>query len=417
MLFTQITTALKFTALFFLLPLVSFTQTPEAMQILKGSQQKFESIVNGKFISTYSIKYMSSVDTIHSTYSTQFRRLPSDSLFGAAFSFQSQDGSAIQRNTLYNGEDVFRRETGDTVLVTTTHLWMEWLQAIKHNNHLYPYLIPMYGSPYRPKYFDDTTDYGNLFKGGVELHYIGKENIGQFKTHHVKVRIADDTTEVYGTIKRNNYSDYWINIEDSVLVQMEKDVDIFVDGDSLHQYSVYSLLEYDLNKEQYSIIPSPEELWGSVIYKDYVPYQRPEPLSKNELVPSWSLEKLEGGILSLDSMKGKLVLIDFFYESCFPCMKALPALERLHEKYKDKGLQIVGINPIDKDTLKLKEFVERKGVKYPVLLADNELSKQYKVAGYPALFLIDKSGRLIHFQPGYGESTEENFEKLILENL
>ena len=67
-------------------------------------------------------------------------------------------------------------------------------------------------------------------------------------------------------------------------------------------------------------------------------------------------------------LKGKLVLIDFFTKSCYPCMLALLGLQALHKKYKSKGLNVIGINIYDKKEDGIIPFLSKRGITYPVLL-------------------------------------------------
>ena len=82
--------------------------------------------------------------------------------------------------------------------------------------------------------------------------------------------------------------------------------------------------------------------------KNYALYKSPELLKKETIAPNWELLSLIDEKISLNSLQGQVVLIDFFYKSCFPCMQALPALQALSVKYNGKGLRVIGIDPYDK---------------------------------------------------------------------
>jgi thioredoxin-related protein len=86
-------------------------------------------------------------------------------------------------------------------------------------------------------------------------------------------------------------------------------------------------------------------------------------------------------------------------------------------KYKDQGLIIVGIDPYDKKEDDIAAFLAKRGVSYTVLLEGKDVAKEYRVSGYPTIFLIDKTGKIIFTQVGYGKGTEETLEEVIRENL
>ena len=99
-------------------------------------------------------------------------------------------------------------------------------------------------------------------------------------------------------------------------------------------------------------------------------------------------------------------------------MLALPGLQKLHEKYKDKGLNVIGIDPFDsieKDDIA--NCLKKRGVTYTILLGGNDVANAYNVSGYPTIYLIDKKGKIIATTPGYSENMEDRLEEIILEYL
>ena len=122
-------------------------------------------------------------------------------------------------------------------------------------------------------------------------------------------------------------------------------------------------------------------------------------------------------MLSLADLKSRLVLVDFFYKSCYPCMLALPELRELHERYQNKGLNVIGINPVDTKEDAIENFLNKRGVSYPVLLEGKEVSSQYQVSGTPSIYLLDKDGKILFVQVGYGEGVKEMLEEIIINNL
>ena len=112
--------------------------------------------------------------------------------------------------------------------------------------------------------------------------------------------------------------------------------------------------------------------------------------------PSFALPRLHGGDeLSLESLRGKAVVINFWASWCDPCKKETPMLQEAWERYKDDGLVIVGI---DYDDFKgdARAFAKRYGVTYP-LVHDREKStvKRYGVIGVPETLFVDREGKLV----------------------
>jgi thiol-disulfide isomerase/thioredoxin len=98
--------------------------------------------------------------------------------------------------------------------------------------------------------------------------------------------------------------------------------------------------------------------------------------------------------LSLDRLKGKVVLLDFWGQWCIPCVKKLPHSEAMHIKFKDRGLLVIGVHSADQSE-KLEEFLKTKRVSFPVMIDRGETAKRYVISAWPTYFLIDKTGKVV----------------------
>jgi hypothetical protein len=98
-------------------------------------------------------------------------------------------------------------------------------------------------------------------------------------------------------------------------------------------------------------------------------------------------------------------------------MQAIPGLQSLHEKYKDQGLVVIGVNPIDNNDQDFADFLKKRNVTYTIVFADKMLPETYHVSGYPTFYLVDKNGMIVHCSAGYGPGKEEHLESLITMHL
>ena len=210
---------------------------------------------------------------------------------------------------------------------------------------------------------------------------------------------------------------FWISDITHFLLQYTTLYEMVIDKDTMIQYEKISLDSFMLNQPFNETVFSLDYIPDDYQLKDYTETKEPEPLANESQAPGWKLVTLKEDSLALSDLRGKLVLVDFFYKSCFPCMKAIPALQSLHEKYHAKGLQVVGINPYDTKEDDLPTFLGKRGVTYPVLLGGKEVAAEYHVSGYPTLYLIDKEGQIIFCHIGYGENMEKEIEEVIQKHL
>jgi len=108
----------------------------------------------------------------------------------------------------------------------------------------------------------------------------------------------------------------------------------------------------------------------------------------------FALTDLDGQTWSLKSLKGKVVVVNFWATWCPPCRKELPDLQELSRKFKDQGLVILAIS--DEEEAKVRPFVRLHGLTYPVLLDHGGgVARQFAVDGIPKSFVYDRDGKLV----------------------
>lgn len=116
--------------------------------------------------------------------------------------------------------------------------------------------------------------------------------------------------------------------------------------------------------------------------------------------PDFTLKTLEGTDFTLSSLKGKVVIIDFWASWCGPCRKSIPALKEIYAEYKDKGLEIVGVANDTKEENWRKAVEEDKSEWIHVIdvfpkNSPGEVISQYAVQYIPSYFLVDKEGKIV----------------------
>lgn len=117
--------------------------------------------------------------------------------------------------------------------------------------------------------------------------------------------------------------------------------------------------------------------------------------------PAFTLQTLNGGTVSLASLKGRPVVLNFWASWCVPCRDEAPQLRDLSEKQTANGLAVVGVVFSDKNLKAVNSFVQEYALAYPSLL-DPQLNTSiaYGVSGVPETFFIDKSGVVRGYDQG-----------------
>lgn len=157
--------------------------------------------------------------------------------------------------------------------------------------------------------------------------------------------------------------------------------------------------------------------------------QMPDPQDLiGQPAPAFSGDALDGKPLSLESLRGRVVLLDFWATWCVPCVKVLPDIQKTAEKYADKPVSVIGVNQDSKGAdKKVRKFVEDKKLTFRQFPDPGlKLGKSYKVAAIPCTFLVDTKGivQAVHvgLEPGkveeYPKELSAQIDKLLKgENL
>lgn len=136
--------------------------------------------------------------------------------------------------------------------------------------------------------------------------------------------------------------------------------------------------------------------------------------------PDFRLPSIEGKQVKLsDLLKQGPVIVDFWATWCKPCIKAFPGLQKLYDKYHDRGLTVVAISVDSPRTqTRVAPFVKSNKYSFLVLLdKDGRVARQYNAVIIPRTVLLDKDGKMIFASIGYRPSNHEKLEKALLSIL
>lgn len=110
--------------------------------------------------------------------------------------------------------------------------------------------------------------------------------------------------------------------------------------------------------------------------------------------PDFTLPTLAGDELTLSSLQGKVVILNFWATWCLPCRAEMPALQQVYQDYRELGLEIVALNVTDQDSYdSALQFVGEYHLTFPVPLdLDGSISSTYDLRGMPTTYFIDRAG-------------------------
>lgn len=360
-----------------LLILASFSAKAQN-PVIDGLINKLDGYKNFSYRSVEKLKDFSTDTLIRPNYDL-FIKAPDDKIFGYYFNIENRwTGENIVMNRLYDGQKLVNLNPTDSTY-----------QTVK------PRIETIY-----------STLPGNL----IQISNFLQKNPS-------KIRQASDTT-INGRINQR-----WVVTNRDTVIDNEHlytQRHLFVD----QLTGLPSILLITSRTKNFGAINT---YYNKITYSDYkfdqndvsvksmgIPqgYHLPQPvtaplpslLAKGTTAPDWTLEGIDGKKMSLSQLKGKVVLLDFYFIGCLGCMESLQPLNELYKKYKDKGVVIASLAHRDSKKA-VAEFDKRYGIKYSSYVGSAAVDKAYRVAGYPTFYIIDQQGKIAYAKEGY-ESNE-----------
>jgi len=131
--------------------------------------------------------------------------------------------------------------------------------------------------------------------------------------------------------------------------------------------------------------------------------------------PDFKLMDSEAKELTLSSFAGKVIVLNFWRTTCFPCLEEMPDLEKLYKEYKGKGVVLIGLAVNDKIS-DVDNKVNVMGISYPIALDDMATRLKYGIKSVPHTFIIDKGGTIrAHFDRKTDKKALEDAIKPLLD--
>jgi peroxiredoxin len=145
-------------------------------------------------------------------------------------------------------------------------------------------------------------------------------------------------------------------------------------------------------------------LVGALSALIWVNRERFLPLTAGSRAPDYVAHTLSGDSVALSTYRGEVVLLNIWATWCAPCIREMPALQRLHEDLVSKGLNIIAVsvdappttfNPLGQMGSDVKDFIDRFGITFTVLHdPSGDIQTVYQASGLPTTYIIDREGRI-----------------------
>ncbi len=123
----------------------------------------------------------------------------------------------------------------------------------------------------------------------------------------------------------------------------------------------------------------------------------------------------EDHVVSLEEDTAKLILLDFWFSSCYACIKSIGIMNQIHQKYGPGGLKVYGVNIIDVDPAseRISRFIKSNPMSYPTIMLNPDLKTQVPELVYPTMMILDRDRNVIYEHKGYNDHLFEDISVVI----
>jgi Peroxiredoxin len=270
--------------------------------------------------------------------------------------------------------------------------------------------------PFRPvgsPFFNHTKNiirYALTTKDSITIDFVDNDDYYFFKLTINEDRQIEffgkayrmpDNSQFYG--ETTSIYKLWISKTDNLPYKLRQEMShtIYEGTCSKVEFNKLSINDFDI----YKYFPADYEIRKYRVGNG----ERKESGLIGKKAPDWVLNDKDEQSVSLSDFKGKVLLIQITGIGCGPCQVAIPALNRIKEKYSSDEFELLAIETWSRKPNSLKSYSNSKGLTYNILCGTDEIVKDYETGGtVPVIFILDKQQIVRKVINGYSEKTTEN---------
>jgi len=284
-------------------------------------------------------------------------------------------------------------------------VWIDWdkktVKTDDFQNNLYPFRVVM--APFMT-YAKTIIKYALEKKDSIKIDKIDFGDSIQYS-----ISFYDQYLEFVGKIPVPVYD--IPNIPDGSAKGKVCKYDIWVDKSNNLPYRIKRDMILNISVQVIKNIKINDIIFWDVKVSDYLPPDFPmlirenQKLVKNDLdgkkAPDWILKDFNNNTFGFTNLKSKILVIQFTGIGCGPCLTSISFIKQLVTDYKDKDFDVISIEAFNKNIDIIKNYHDRNGLNYKLLISTEEITKSYQVRMVPTFFILDEDRVIRKIITGY----------------
>lgn len=376
--------------------------------VLKKAYTAIKSLQSLSYDITYSSKSYTSNDTFVSTATGLLKYDPSIKL-GTKLALDIQYYSKVSKTVRYNGQYAaihYTDSSGHVVnkLTDVNKEGINWFYGSSIQDYAYNHIFNpkelkrVYSILYR--HFIKSISMTDTLLNDQPCYYIiiKAKNINRpnFEQNSITELIIDKSTYLPAVYSKKGTFE-GIDLYDLYVIHF-KSINMPI-NDAVFQGDINAL---------------PEEEHPAAAVAPVTPSENTSSTAEPDIaMATLPIPTISGDTIVLSQYAGKVVVLDFWYRTCLPCLKLMPEINRLQEQYKDREVLILGINDID-DQESVREYFRLKGYTYSSSYKNGyNFSSFAKITQNPTTIIIGKDGKVAATSIGYGKKSFNELKKAI----
>jgi thiol-disulfide isomerase/thioredoxin len=236
----------------------------------------------------------------------------------------------------------------------------------------------------------------------TSVQYIGQSSVGGVLCHVIDLQYSVPGTDI-------SSGRWWFAVEDK-LPRMFQKFENMVEGKFIRELRITNLqIDNSVPESRFKL-----ELPEGYAYQSFIPTAtKVKLIAAGQPSPDWVLQDVLSKEWRLSDFRGKVVVLKFWTSSCGYCKLALPEIQKIYEKYKDKNVQVFGVNVQEDKGVNPAAHLKSKGGDYLTLVNGDKTAFSYGVQGVPVFYIIDREGKVAYSASGYNPNIRSQLEEAI----